>query len=373
MVPSKRFKQDYMTMDCKDGSKLDGFTFPHLLSPTASSTTKGTCDYVIDDTVLLFSHDNIRNAAHTLNDIMNVWTMLWLDGKARNSKSIPFLTIDALKQYNNFDDLINQYYTPYKKNFHSILRGQDYAQSGSTLCLQRVLIQPLPARGFVWDNWHKDLPCSFVGPSSLYQRWNIHLRNSFGLIDSLRTAGAQERIKIVLIVRTESKNDWGSYRTSRLFLNQPEIEKSLRELQASLKSSSLAFELTIQNFALLSFDEQLKLLSETSILIGMHGAGISQSQYMSIGRKNCCGVLEMFPTGEFTPVRGFANMIRKMGLHYERIDISPQGSQSSGAVVPTSEMIEKVRLLLNRIRDKPTCVLEHVVSNPYLEFMTESS
>jgi hypothetical protein len=37
---------------------------------------------VINETVLLYSHDNIRNLAHTLNDLMNVWLMLWLSGSA---------------------------------------------------------------------------------------------------------------------------------------------------------------------------------------------------------------------------------------------------------------------------------------------------
>lgn len=367
VVASKKFQQDYMTMDCHDGDREPGFTFPHLLSPKTTASTKTVCDYVIEDTVLLFSHDNIRNMAHTLNDILNVWVMLWLDGKAATTKDIPFLTIDALKLYNNFDDAVNQYFTIYERSFQSILRGVDLGPD-STLCLSRVLVQPLPARGFVWDNWHNDLPCSFVGPSSLYQRWNLHVRQSFGLLqDTTTTTPPQPKkkqpIKVVLIVRKEKVNDWGNYRTSRLFLNLPEIEAALRTLQ---KQSLHRFEVVVQNLAELDFAAQVALMSETSILVGMHGAGIAQSQYLPVGSERCCGVLEMFPKGEFTPVRGFANMIRKMGLSYQRIDIPAEQSLGTGAQVPVEEMVRKVRLLLDAVHDQPACVLAQVVDNPYL-------
>lgn len=362
VVASKKFQQDYMTMDCHDGDKEPGFTFPHLLSPKTTANTKAVCDYVIEDTVLLFSHDNIRNMAHTLNDILNVWVMLWLDGKAGATKDIPFLTIDAMKQYNNFDDAINQYFTVYEKNFQSILRGAKFGPD-STLCLNRVLVQPLPARGFVWDNWHNDLPCSFVGPSSLYQRWNLQVRRSFGLLDAPARPKSQP-IKVVLIVRMETANDWGSYRTSRLFLNLPEIEAGIRKLQGQSRHK---FELVVQNLAELPFDAQVALMSETSILVGMHGAGIAQSQYLPVGTERCCGVLEIFPKGEFTPVRGFANMIRKMGLSYQRIDVAAQQSLGMGAQVPVAELVAKLSALLDAVHTQPACVLPQVVENPYLQ------
>lgn len=360
VIASKKYQQDYITMDCHDGDREPGFTFPHLLSPKATAKTKSVCDYVIDDTVLLFSHDNIRNMAHTLNDVLNVWVMLWLDGQAGNTKNIPFLNIDAMKLYNNFDDITNQYFTTYERNFQSILRGVDFGQS--TLCLSRVLVQPLPARGFVWDNWHNDLPCSFVGPSSLYQRWNLQVRQSFGLLSKTPKAASQP-ITVVLIVRMEKINDWGNYRTSRLFLNLAEMEAALRKLQSQSRHK---FELLVQNLADLDFDAQVALMSQTSILIGMHGAGIAQSQYLPVGTERCCGVLEMFPRGEFSPVRGFANMIRKMGLHYQRIDIDAAHSLGDGAQVPVAEMVSKLGILLDAVHSQPACVLSQVIDNPFL-------
>jgi hypothetical protein len=260
--------------------------------------------------------------------------------------------------------MVNQYFTTYQHNFQTILRGADFGRS--TLCLKKVLFQPLPSRGFVWDNWHNDLPCSFVGPSSLYQRWNLQVRRSFGLLRAEQQARfATGPMKVVLIVRNESTNDWGSYRTSRLFLNLPEIKAAIEQLRISLPSK-YQFTLIEQNFAELSFEQQMQLMSDTHILVGMHGAGISQSQYMAIGSPRCCGVLEIFPKGEFTPVRGFANMIRKMGLQYQRIDVRPEKSLPNGAMVPGQEVAEKLKILLERVVQEPACVLPQVVKDPYL-------
>jgi hypothetical protein len=364
-IASKKFRQDYISMECHEGDKEPGFTFPHLLSPSRPASSKNTCDYVIEDTVLLFSHDNIRNMAHTLNDVLNVWLMLWLDGKAGSVSQIPLLSIDAFKLYNNFDDMVNQYFTTYVRNFATILRGTDFGPTG-TLCLRRVLTQPLPARGFVWENWHKDLPCSFVGPSSLYQRWNLQVRQSFGLLTKTARDRTQSKpMKVVLIMRSESKNDWGSYRTSRLIHNEDDVLEALWKLEDTLTGAQ-AFELVVQDFSELSFEQQMQLMSETSILLGMHGAGISQSQYMAIGTERCCGVLEMFPRGEFSPVRGFANMIRKMGLSYDRIDIDGADSHPEGAKVPVKEMVDKLSALIAKVVQKPACVLPQVVNDPYL-------
>ena len=86
LPPTKSFEKDYMMMDCKYKQQvLKDFTFPYLLSSstyTTSSTTSTKnnmkCDNILEGTVLLYSHDNLRNMGHTMNDIMNVWVMLWL-------------------------------------------------------------------------------------------------------------------------------------------------------------------------------------------------------------------------------------------------------------------------------------------------------
>jgi hypothetical protein len=88
---------------------------------------------------------------------------------------------------------------------------------------------------------------------------------------------------------------------------------------------------------------------------------------MSVGSKYCCGVLELFPSGEFTAIRGHGNMARKMGIFFDRMDISEQNSQSNGATVPVEQLISKLDKMVNQVKQQSSCVLPQVVSNPYLE------
>eukprot|EP01034_Spumella_vulgaris_P045142 gene45142-56205_t len=62
----------------------------------------------------------------------------------------------------------------------------------------------------------------------------------------------------------------------------------------------------------------------------MHGAGIAHSLHMSVGSHLCCGVVEIFPEGEFKSIRGYGNMIRHMGIHYSRLEISSLDSHPNG-------------------------------------------
>ena len=173
--------------------------FPYLYSNALSNNK---CDIVYNGTLLLFSHDELRNLGHTMNDIMNVWMILWLEGLARHSYEVDMLNFDAIKLGHNFDDQPNDFFLAYRKNFHDILKGVDFANK--VLCVKKLIVQPNPLRFFVWESWFLDLPCSFVGPSTLYQRWNMHVRNS---LDLLHTA-TNERFTIMLIVRKEAENLW---------------------------------------------------------------------------------------------------------------------------------------------------------------------
>lgn len=359
MTPSKKFGNDFMSADCKEGQAVeDAFPFPHLYSPAVSSER---CDYVYNGTLLMYSHDDIRNLGHTLNDVFNIWIMLWMQGIARHSHEIEMLNIDSFKLGHNFDDQPNAFFTTYYKSLRNILKGIDFGDK--TLCVKNLMVQPIPPRFFIWESWFIDLPCSFLGPSSLYQRWNLDVRHNYQLLNIDRS---QRKWKVMLVVRNEHSNMWGSQRTSRNFLNTEEIVTGLRGLVAESAFAD-KFELVSVDLSKLQFVDQLALIAETSLMIGMHGAGLSSAMHMSVGEENCCGVLEIFPSGEFSPIRGHGNMVRKMGIHYDRLDISGQLCRADGASVPVPGLVEKVRALLMAVTTKPSCVLEQVINDPYLE------
>jgi hypothetical protein len=285
-TPSKQWGKDFLSADCGK-SVAEGFPFSHLYSPTVSTKQ---CDYVHNGTLLLFSHDDIRNLGHTLNDIFNVWMSMWLDGVARDSHALNMLNVDSFKLGHNFNDEPNAFFLPYTKNLHSILKGRDFG--AATLCVQKLLIQPVPPRFFIWESWFTDMPCSFIGPSSLYQRWNLHVRHSYGLLRSDPEAPLNQRLQVLLVIRNEKSNLWGSSRTSRNYVNTDEITASLnatlRVLSKKVPTTLVAIDLST-----LVLEEQLRLIADSSIMIGMHGAGMASAMHMSVGTKYCCGMIEV--------------------------------------------------------------------------------
>jgi len=361
--PSKHFDAGFLSTECSASPKApDGFPFSHLYTPQVS---KKQCDYVHNGTLLVFSHDDLRNVGHTLNDIMNVWVMMWMDGLARDSHSLNLLNIDSFKLGHNWDDQPNAFFLPYKRNMHSILKGIDFNRD--TLCVQRLILQPLPPKFFVWESWVKDQPCSFIGPSTLFQRWNFHVRHSYKLLLPQAQMLANKRFQVLLIVRNVKTNLWGASQTSRNFLNVDAIQASLNTTMRQLESVTGPNVLIVKDLSTLEMYEQVKLISESSILVGMHGAGMASSMHMSIGTKHCCGALEIYPFGEHTPIRGHGNMARKMGIHYDRVDIRAEDSRSEGAVVPVQELSKTLINMVQGLQAKPTCVMPAVVSDPYLE------
>ena len=362
-TPSKHFDRGFISTECSASPTVpEGFPFSHLYTPHVS---KKQCDFVHNGTLLVFSHDDLRNVGHTLNDIMNVWVMMWMDGLARDSHSLNLLNIDSFKLGHNWDDQPNAFFLPYKRNMHSILKGIDFKRD--TLCVQRLILQPLPPKFFVWESWIKDQPCSFIGPSTLFQRWNFHVRHSYNLLLPQAHMLTNKRFQVLLIVRNAKTNLWGSSQTSRNFLNLDAIQASLNETMRSLESVTGPNVLVVKDLGTMEMYEQVKLISESSVLVGMHGAGMASSMHMSIGTKHCCGALEIYPYGEYTPIRGHGNMARKMGIRYDRVDIRMEDSLGDGAVVPVHELAQTLINMVKGLQAQPTCVMPAVISDPYLE------
>ncbi len=169
----------------------------------------------MNGTVLLYSHDDIRNLGHTMNDIMNVFLLRWLHRIARHSDRVTFLNVDSFNLgHNHHDTISNPFYTTYNKTFDVMVRGRDFG--ARTLCLQNVIMQSSPPKFFVWDSWFRDHDCTFRGPSTLFQRYNLETRHNYGLLmDDPDMFETNKAIRVLMLVRKQTKNLWGDSQTSR--------------------------------------------------------------------------------------------------------------------------------------------------------------
>ena len=99
----------------------------------------------------------------------------------------------------------------------------------------------------------------------------------------------------------------------------------------------------------------------------MHGAGITHTMHMAVGTPSCCSVIEVYPEGEYTRIRGHGNMARKMGIYYERIDLPVESTTGAGSVVPVKELQKLTNSLLDKMRNKPTCLHPDAIHDPYFD------
>ena len=304
------------------------------------------------------------------SDYLNVQSLLWLSNTSIHSKAVTFLNIDSFRMQPFFGDQPNEYFSHYKNIFKRVVRAIDFG--AQKVCFKHLIMQPKPEILFTMDGWRHDLRCANIGPSSLYQRWNLQMRKDRGLLipDTILT---QNIFTILLIkkasrigsrVRTSSskiipipipipmdRENAPDNSPSALGISNSEeittmLEMILKDIAANKKNRKigLRFEIIQQDFDLLSFDEQILLVAKSSIIVGMHGTGITLSMHMPVGTKYCCGVIEIFPfirekdsrgtldslhatvsSTTLKNTKGHSNMAKRMGLKYTRVDLTGQG------------------------------------------------
>lgn len=283
-------------------------------------------------------------------------------------------------------------------SFRRILKASDFADTKAKVCFKRLLMQPRPVLQFHADdpkcptdsanlgaalqasngalgasissnNQAQALAHPGAGASALFQRWNLQIRQNYGLLryETMPTISAMQ---ILLVVRTPPVSGPNTTHVlSRMYTNTAEIRSSLQAFiqQRSAADPSLRTTLAVHDFLSVPFAEQVRLIASSSIVIGMHGAGIASSMHMAVGTKYCCGVIEIFPEGEFKSIRGYGNMARRMGHYYERLNVAPEHTSLQGTVVPVAKLSIALESVTARILSKGgSCFLPEVINTPYL-------
>jgi protein O-GlcNAc transferase len=107
--------------------------------------------------------------------------------------------------------------------------------------------------------------------------------------------------------------------------NEKRLLVNHAECLETLKAKFPKVEIKAVNFATYSFAEQLKIVGNTDILVGVHGAGLTHGMSLPKGST----VVEILP-----PVvdhKGFRNMAKLLGHHYfSSHGIAPRGQTSTG-------------------------------------------
>lgn len=104
-------------------------------------------------------------------------------------------------------------------------------------------------------------------------------------------------------------------------------------LLESLKRRFEGIEVTAVDFATIPFEEQLRIIQRTDVLVGVHGAGLTHTMFL---RDDVTALVEIQPRDMQDAYMGFRNMANMKGVGYFRahadpIEKDPAGGDQVGA------------------------------------------
>lgn len=187
------------------------------------------------------------------------------------------------------------------------------------------VIVPLPggSNPFWQGDWHQ-MSCQHsellrVFSQRIFEFYNIEHTSNFN---------KEEPLAITFIDR----------RTKRKLINQDQyIER--------LKSELPHVDINVVDFATLSFKEQLRIVQDTDILIGVHGAGLTHEMFLQPGST----VVEILPPN--VDHKGFRNLANQLGHRYFRThgtkntsSSEPSNWQEEDVFVEEDRFVELVRV-----------------------------
>ena len=352
----RQWERGFLSAEC--GYHAEDNIGPHLqiYKHDIDNGDDAVCNYHFNETVLGFSHDNVKSFSHMLSDYLNVWTTLWVSGATQHAKDITFLNIDGLYKGHVYDDQPNHYFGHYDTTFRRVIKAADFGPS-SKVCFKKLILQPRPNIPYIREGWWQTLDC---GVSSLFQKWNLHIRHQYNLLQESDIA-TNRRVQILIVTRPTKENLHDVATNSRVFRNVDDIKRSIES------TVDAAVQVVVQDLNTLDFKEQVLLIAQSSVIIGMHGARLAMMSHMSIGSKHCCAVIEIVPAGEFTKIKGYQNLAGQLGIAYGRLELSeentyrPTNVGNIGSTVPTDSLSSIVQRTLLQLSTKPSCIMSDVL------------
>lgn len=189
------------------------------------------------------------------------------------------------------------------------------------------IVLPLPGGSNpFWQGDWEDLPCQrsellrvFVERVLVFYRLDI-IENESESADS----GSKRKTVVTFIDRREK----------RRLINQEQHLASLRDaLFNTTTTTTTTAGIKVVDFAALSFEEQLRVVRETDVLVGVHGAGLTHGMFLRPGS----AMVEILPGG--LEHRGFRNLARQMGHRYFCVSGEAQGDWQQSDVGVGEEFV----------------------------------
>lgn len=316
------------------------------------------CDYVYNDTIVMYSHYDIRVFTAVMNDFLNVWTLLWITANSEQIDSLALLNIDALRPDRpSFDDHTNEYFSHYERTFLHVLQGSDFDHL-STLCVKRLIMQPRPAVKF-----HRSsiMPptidsCGKRFSSSLLLLWNSQILESLSLSKSSIPNEGPLTVSIFFKSLNESRES-SINRDMKGVHSPPKLDAVYANLQNIISSlhsiSERMVHVVAVDLAVVPFEDQVRLAASSSIIISSSASGgVMHLLHMPLHDSLCCALVEIVQKSKHASnSMGHATIARHIGALYSKLDLP---MKDDGIDLVSSFVSKIVTKFVSRLRAPET-------------------
>lgn len=344
------------------GEKKQLFSAPDVPGrELRDDATSGRCDETESRPTFVVSNDDIFNLGHYINDVMGVWAMLVMAN--RDSRDALLINIDGVRaggpaggpphrlMIASDPDKHGPYHGYYDSWFAEVRKGVDYGKK--RVCFSELYFPPSPGVPWFWNDWGALNECAAKAASPLYQSFNLFLRarwaEQYG--PEALPAPDTDRVHVVVEVRAINQRKTNNHSSARHIKNLEQLVRAL--------SAIPGVRVTAQDFAQLSFSEQVKLSHSAGVFVSMHGAGTTHIFHSAVGAPNCCALVELQPDhsiNAFFTAQGYQNLARMHGLHYYRYEASMGRTSAKGTEVDVAAVAVLVAEAAKTVAERPTCV-----------------
>ncbi|CAF2413951.1 unnamed protein product [Rotaria sp. Silwood2] len=261
-----QFEKDFIQLSCNTSLPKEIFPNSHLSDIFSSVTSYHTWQIfnIINETTIAVNRYDYVNFYHTIADLYTVYLLCRFF--RHNPKSVRILFLDTHPK-GNLDLLWSQL-------FHSYIR------------LGHLNISSIFYKELIWSppqsQSELDLKQSRKIAPSYFIDFRQHVLENFNIYSKINKDFNCQNINIFFLVRhnyiAHPRNPTGNIK--RKLINENQV---FNELKIKLQNfSSIHF--TFNHFEQLPIQQQLSIITQTDIFIGMHGAGLTHVLFMKSNR-----------------------------------------------------------------------------------------
>jgi len=253
------------------------------------------------DSVVLFvtrERGEHNNLYHSMTDFLNAFISLEMLRVRPQDVQVILLDAHGVGRY-------DEVWTKVFSKRGPVLRAGDLKADSAVVRYSHAIFSPPGYTSILLSELReRNTRCDIS--SQLLQAFAHHMLVNLGIIEDVLPRKRSKLAGSKLLVAMISRKAYAGRRVSRVMANEAEVFRAVQAHPLVLGANATLVELSE-----LSFSNQLRLMSQVDVLVGMHGAGLTHLLWLRPG----AGVLELRPS----PSLGwysYAHMAKWMGLHF---------------------------------------------------------